>query len=458
MRRSPQNREQFSDAEVDRVARTLGTAPLAAYTTPIVYPWAVQNFATRPMAARPSPQTGRLRLYVHIPFCHYHCTFCFYAVRTGAKRAEMERYVDALARELEWIRPGAALTQLVVGGGTPTALPPELLDRVLAAIVERTAPPAADACTLEASPDSLTAAHIRILQRRGIGGVSIGIESMDDAVLGTVHRRHTPAQGLAACRMAADAGLALNVDLIYGLPGQTEESFRRDLAAVAECGARTLCLYALRLNEKTPVAKQLSAADRLDLARLMRWRAFVTRAAAEVGYVQTRSYTYKRADSGPSWHERAVAASDGPRHELGIGMSARSQLDDVVYRNHDQCDVYMDRVEHGHSPVESVFELDVRDRKTQFIAASLGNGKALDRASYERTFGVSIDADFAALLERLRAAELVDDDNVCIVLTETGKLVYDRVLLCFYPDRATKWLHTWAARPRRAAATTQLER
>jgi len=444
-------RGEISDAEIDRVAQALGGAPRAAYTTPIVYPWAVQNFAARPLAERPHPPTDPLRLYVHIPFCNYHCTFCFYAVRAGAKRQEMERYVAALARELEWVQPGTSLSQLIVGGGTPTALPPDLLERALAAIFERVATPAEGIQTLEASPDSISEAHIRVLQNYGIGRVSIGIESLDDAVLGAVHRRHTPAQALAACRMVAGSDLNLNVDLIYGLPGQTEDGFRRDLEALADSGVRSLCLYALRLNERTPVAAQLTVAERLDLARLMRWRAFVTRAAAETGFTQTRSYTFKRVDSGLSWHERPTASpADGTRNELGVGMSARSQLGHAVYRNHERIDVYMQRVEQGQSPVESVFELEVRDRKTQFVAGSLGNGKALERAAYARAFGVSIDTDFDELLERLRGAELIDDDNVRIVLTETGKLVYDRVLLCFYPERAKGWLQSWAATPRRA--------
>ena len=445
-------RVEISDADVDRVAHALGDAPRAAYTTPIVYPWAVQNFEARPLAERPHPPTDRLGLYVHIPFCNYHCTFCFYAVRAGAKRQEMERYVAALARELEWVEPGTSLSQLVVGGGTPTALPADLLEHVLAAIFARMA--TTDGVhTLEASPDSISEAHIRVLQNHGIGRVSIGVESMDAAVLGAVHRRHSPAQALAACRMVADSGLSLNIDLIYGLPGQTEDSFRRDLEAVAACGVRSLCLYALRLNEKTPVAGQLTAEERLDLAHLMRWRAFVARAAAETGFTQTRTYTFKRVDSGPSWHERAATSRpDVTRYELGIGMSARSQLGHAVYRNHERSEVYMQRVEQGRSPVESVFELHVRDRKTQFVASSLCNGKPLERAAYERTFGAPIDADFDELLERLRGAELIDDDNVRIVLTETGMLVYDRVLLCFYPHRAQGWLQTWAAHATRIAA------
>jgi oxygen-independent coproporphyrinogen-3 oxidase len=438
-----------SDARIDRVAQALGDAPRAAYTAPLVYPWSVRNFETRPLAERPRPATHPLRLYVHIPFCNYRCTFCFFAVRVGAKRAEMERYVAALERELQWVEPGTPLSQLFVGGGTPTALPPDLLAKLLAVIFERTAASADGVHTLEASPESISDAHLRVLQDHGIGRVSMGIETLDDAVLDTVHRRHGPAQTLEACRMVVGSGILLNVDLIYGLPGQTESSFRRDLEAVAAAGVSSLCLYALRLNENTPVGAQLAAEERLDLASLMRWRAFVTRAADEVGFQQTRCYGFKRRDGVASVQEPAPGSrTNGMSCQLGVGMSARSQLGHVVYRNHERSDVYMQRVERGESPVETVFHLDVADRKTQFVAGSLGNGKALERAAYERTFGASIDADFDGLLERLRGAQLIEDDGVWIVLTETGTLVYDRVLLCFYPRRAQRWLRDWAATPK----------
>ena len=440
---------KITPAEVDRVARALGDAPSAAYTTPHVYPWAVRNFATRPLAERPQPANGDLRLYVHIPFCNYRCTFCFFAVRVGAKQREMERYVAALERELEWVAPGTSLSQLFIGGGTPTSLPSDLLAALLAAIFARMTSSAERPHTVEASPESIREAHLRALQDHGVGRVSMGIESLDDAVLDAVHRRHSPAQTLEACRMVVESGVALNVDLIYGLPGQTEASFRRDLEAVAAAGVHSLCLYVLRLNEHTPVAAQLGAEERLDLARLMRWRAFVTRAAEELGFEQTRCFTFERHPPPASRPERApTSPAAGAIHQLGIGMSARSQLGNVVYRNHERCETYLQRVERGLSPVETVFHLDVADRKTQFVAGSLGCGKALSRVAYEHAFGASIDTDFGELLERLRHAELIEDDGARVVLTEPGKLVYDRVLLCFYPERAKRWLRDWAATPK----------
>ena len=128
-------------------------------------------------------------------------------------------------------------------------------------------------------------------------------------------------------------------------------------------------------------------------------------------------------------------------------MSARSQIGQAVYRNHEVSEVYMQRVEQGVSPVESVFDLDAEDLKTQFVASFLANGRALERDAYRSAFGASIDTDFGALLERLRVGGLVEDDGARIGLTEIGKLVYDRVLLCFYPERVRGWLDNRTASP-----------
>lgn len=432
---------------LEPIARALDGVPRAAYSVPHVYPSAAPAYEAAPKASRPHPHTDQLRLYVHVPYCRYHCTFCYFAVRVGASADAMARYVGALERELEWVTPGTPLSQLFVGGGTPTALPAELLDRMLAAVLARTTP-GDGVHTVETSPETISPAHLAVLQRRGIGRLSMGIQSLDGDVLGAVHRRQTRAQALAACDLIVASGVILNVDLIYGLPGQTEASFLADLRAVAERGVPSLTLYSLRVNERTPVGKVLGESP-FDLAGLLRWRAFVKRSAEDLGYTQTRWHTFKRLDTIARRHERLPCFdADMSGYQLGVGMSARSHLGHVVYRNHDQLEPYVERVERGESPVEQVFVLDEADRMTQFVARTLGDGKPLVRGDYEGTFGRPIDRDFGDLLARLRVGGLLDDDGVVLALTPRGELLYDLVTLAFYPPRARDWL---AAREGRAS-------
>jgi oxygen-independent coproporphyrinogen III oxidase len=296
--------------------------------------------------------------------------------------------------------------------------------------------------TVEASPETVTAEHVAVLRERGIGRVSMGIQSLDDAVLDRVNRRHRPEQALDACDLLVGSGLLANVDLIYGLPGQSEESFRRDLATIAGRGVHSVTLYDLRVNERTPVVNSLADHERLVLERLMRWRVFVAEAAREVGFVQTRWHTFRRPDGPATRHQRAAHfRSDGWGFQLGVGMSARSHMGYSVYRNHPQLPTYLDRVEKGMSAVEEVFELSPADRKTQFVARSLGDGRPLVRAAYEAAFGTPIEVDFGEVVARLTDAGLVDDDGTALTLSQTGRLVYDRITLAFYPPEAKSWLY-----------------
>src|SRR5262249_43318587 len=147
-------------------------------------------FVSRPLAERLRPTGNRLGIYIHIPFCNYSCNFCFYARRIGDGRAEMERYVRALCRELEWLKPDTGLAQLYMGGGTPTALPPDLLDAVLRAVFQRARSDGA-IHTVECSPESVTCEHLDVLDHWRIGRVSMGIQSLDASVLDRVNRRHS---------------------------------------------------------------------------------------------------------------------------------------------------------------------------------------------------------------------------------------------------------------------------
>lgn len=436
---------------VAHVADALEGVPRAAYSVPHVYPAAAPAFSRAPGTDRPHPPSNELSVYVHLPYCRYRCTFCHFAVRVGAGITAMQRYVRAVRRELEWIPPGARLSQLYVGGGTPTALPPELMDEVLDAVFERTTPSGRHVHTVEASPETISKGHLDVLRQRSIGRVSMGVQSLESTVLATVHRDQTAEGALAACELLLDSGLILNIDLIYGLPGQTRRSFLFDLTTLAELGVPSFTLYSLRVTDRTPVVRVLGD-DRFDLRGLMGWRAFVKDAAEQLGYTQTRWHTFKRLDTIATRYEHEPSFDENlSGSDLGVGMSARSHLGYTVYRNHEAHDAYVERIERGQSPVEDVFVFADDDRMTQLVARSLGDGKPLHRAEYERTFARPIDRDFGTLLKRLRRGGLIDDDGHTLALTEQGKLVYDLVTLAFYPERARAWL---AEREDRASLVT----
>ncbi|WP_156774674.1 coproporphyrinogen-III oxidase family protein [Alkalilimnicola ehrlichii MLHE-1] len=424
-----------------RIAEALAFTPTAAYSAPHDYPHAANTFEPAPRLARERVDADVYRLYAHVPFCNYACSFCCYAKKVGVEREQMARYVATLKRELEWIPEGTPVNQFFIGGGTPTALPADLLDELLGAIAGRMPYHGDPVHTVEASPESISDAHLAVLQRHGVRRVSMGVQSLDDEVLDSVRRSHGPDLALETCRRIIDAGLILNIDLIYGLPGQTHAGFRRDFQRVADAGVHAVTAYNLRLNERTPVSRALSPGERFDIAGLMGWRAFVRDTAAEFGFSQTRWHTFKRLDTIAARHQwLPTAGADMRGHQFGIGMSARSSLGHNVYRNHHNLETYMARVRDGESPVQEVIRLGPQDLRTQFIARSLGDGQVLSKARYAEVFGNAIEADHGETLARLAAGGLLADTESSVSLTEDGRLLHDLVTLSFYPGPARQRL------------------
>lgn len=421
------------EVDLDRLAAALQPPAHVLYAPPHVFPMSTPNFTAAPETARPTPAGDPLALYLHVPYCRYACNFCFYVKQIGAGRDEMERYVAAVQREFAAIPTGTPLNQLFLGGGTPTALPPDLFDAVLTAALGRMDRSEQSVHTVECSPETVTPDHVEVLARHGIPRVSMGIQSTNDDVLGNIHRRHTGREALETCEWLATTGLMVNVDLIYGLPGQTEKIFRDDFEAVVKAGAHCLNIYNLRVNESTPVMRVLEDEERLELANLLRWRALVKRLADEFGYRQTQWQRFLRKDLE---FELNLTSSN----LFAAGPSARSFLDGTIYRNHTSVKEWVERIETGGSPVEEVFRLDADTRKTYHVSRTLGAGKPLNRRTYEREFGCRFDGDHGETCEHLVVAGLVSDVDDDISMTETGKLVWDLVTLAFYPRHLQEWL------------------
>ena len=274
----------------------------------------------------------------------------------------------------------------------------------------------------------------------------MGVQSLDEGVLAGVQRRHDRETVLRACERIVGSGLILNVDLMYGLPGQSPESFLEDLETVAGRGVHSVTLYDLRVSERSPVGRSLAEGERLDLARLLAWRRFVKDAAAEHGFSQVRWHTFKRLDTIAARHERAACFDEQVQgFQLGIGMSARSHLGTAIFRNHVRMGEYVRRIEAGESPVEDVFELGPLDVRTQLVARTLGDGRELEWETWERAFGATLESDFGPVIERLAEVGLIETDARALRLTELGRLLHDRVMVQFYPSHAVEWLRRQAA-------------
>jgi coproporphyrinogen III oxidase-like Fe-S oxidoreductase len=228
---------------------------------------------------------------------------------------------------------------------------------------------------------------------------------------------------------------------MYGLPGQSEAEFEAAVAEVAAHGVHSLTLYAVRVAPTSSVGRAVAREGRaLDLATLRRWRAVARDAATAHGYAQVRGHTFKRRGTIADRHAREVCHDERVQGlQLGVGMSARSQLLDTVYRNRRGFDAYVEAVEAGRSPVDGVQVLRDEDRATKLIARTIGEGGVLSRAAYLTAVGRPFEADHGATAAELLDAGLLEEvpgPGGGWRLSETGRLLYDRVLVRFYPPWA----------------------
>lgn len=200
-------------------------------------------------------------LYIHVPFCRSKCSYCDFASMPAPPPALVAGTFAGMEAQLsQWAGCGLSgvLETVYVGGGTPSAWPAPVA-ALLRTVRELFVVHAAAEITVEANPDSLDATSAAVLAEAGATRVSVGVQSFDDRVLGFLGRRHDAAAARRACAAARETGAALCVDLMCGVPGQGDASWRDSLEQAVEAGATHVSVYPLAVEEDTPLAVAVAA-------------------------------------------------------------------------------------------------------------------------------------------------------------------------------------------------------
>ncbi len=243
------------------------------------------------------PQDGELDVYIGIPFCVTRCAYCSFASYTPEVfRGAEEEYVQALLEELDCAEPiisGRRVRALYVGGGTPTALSPASLEKVLSRAAQLAR--YADEFTVEAGrPDTITAEKLDMIKASGARRLSVNAQTMFDETLQRIGRRHTAAEFLAAYELAAQAGFdAVNVDLIAGLPGETEAHMEQSLRQVMALSPENITVHTLAVKRASKFAEANVGAFPTDMqtaASLEKAHAMLEAAGYHAYYMYRQKY------------------------------------------------------------------------------------------------------------------------------------------------------------------------
>ncbi|MGK5742266.1 radical SAM family heme chaperone HemW [Micromonospora sp. URMC 103] len=398
---------------------------------PVPTDGALPAAATREVGAR------GFGVYVHVPFCASRCGYCDFNTYTSAELgggATREAYADTVLAELRLAArvlgdaPPRRVDTVFVGGGTPTLLPADDLARILDA-VDRTWGLAADVeVTTEANPESVTPESLKALRAAGYTRISLGMQSAAPGVLAILDRRHSAGRAAAAAREAREAGFDhVNLDLIYGTPGESAEDFARSLDEVVAAGADHVSAYALIVEDGTRLA-----------ARMRR---------GELPYpdddVAADRYLAAEAALGAagfSWYEvsnwaRTPAARC--RHNLlywaggdwwGLGPGAHSHVGGVRWWNVKHPTAYAERLAADRSPglAREVLTADEAHTEDVMLRLRLASGLPLD----------VLDAAGRAGAGRALADGLLDAAAYAAgraVLTLRGRLLADAVVRDLLP-------------------------
>jgi oxygen-independent coproporphyrinogen-3 oxidase len=367
-------------------------------------------------------------IYVHWAFCPYICPYCDFAKWAYDERAA-ERYARALAAEIAHA-PAVDATTVFYGGGTPNAYAPAELVRVLALLRERFGVRTDAEVSTEVNPDRSLTEGFDVLRAGGFNRLSIGAQSFEAAELHVLGRQHTAGDIAETVRRARAGGFRnVNVDLMFGVPGQTEASWERSLDAAIGLGVEHVSTYGLTIEEGTPYA---------------RWQA---REPAAFAGDEREADLYalaieKLTAAGFEHYEISNFARPGFRCEhnanywrngayLGLGVGAASYLDGVRSTHTRDRAEYESAALVGEAIPGESEELAGDARTGEAVMLALRTSEGVDARTFRERYGVDVFTHYAPVIADYTAAGLLVADERSVRLTARGRFLANDVCGAF---------------------------
>ena len=367
-------------------------------------------------------------LYLHIPFCSAICPYCDFAVLTGGTERR-RRFVDHLLAEISLWAPDRSrfegIDTIYFGGGTPSALTPDDLARILAATRENLSIQDGAWVSFEANPEDVDAESVRAWQALGVRFLSLGIQSFDAEALKLLGRRHTPEEACRSFETARAAGFdTISIDLIYGLPDQPFEIWRRTLEQAVALAPDHISCYQLTFHEGTPFGFRLAKGQMRELPEESQGEIFLFthEFLRDHGYPAyevsnfARSPEHRSRHNQKYWHHVPY---------LGLGPSAHSFLGNRRWWNERKLGPYEARIAAGERPVAGSEELTGADLALEALMLGLRTVDGIDLGTFRTRYGVDLLQRNEPLVERLVNDGLLRIEGDRLLPTLAGLAVTD---------------------------------
>jgi oxygen-independent coproporphyrinogen-3 oxidase len=367
-------------------------------------------------------------IYVHLPFCPYICPYCDFA-KWRVRDETARRYMEALSEEIA-SSPALTGATAYLGGGTPNAYPAADVAQIVGALRERFALPDGAEVTVEMNPDLALSAGLDLYRAAGVTRLSIGAQSFDATELRELGRRHSPDDVDRLVRAARTAGFDnVSLDLMFGVPAQTVESWRHSLAHAIELGVEHISTYGLTIEAGTPYARRYARdpaafADD-DLSADLYTLAMDALTAA--GYEQYEISNFARPGFRSAHNENYWANGD----YLGLGVGAASYLGGERRTNTRTLDAYVGAATAGLPiPAESE-RLVGMARAGEAAMLALRTDQGVDVRAFAERYAVDFLQMYGSVIAEMRSAGLLTATDTHVVLTRRGRLLANEACAAF---------------------------
>ncbi len=382
------------------------------------------------LLASAEPKTGA-GLYLHIPFCSAICPYCDFAVLVGNER-RLAAFGSLLEQEIgRWKATSWSFDTVYLGGGTPSILPADTLAEVFAQLADNLTLEADCRFYLEANPEDVDRPRLEAWQRLGISTLSLGVQAFDDRNLAFLGRRHDPAQARRAVRLALGSDFeTVSLDLIFGLPGQDLESWRRTLQTAIDLGPQHLSCYQLEIHQRTPFGRlqrrgELREAPEPRQAELFR---FTHQRLADAGWQGYEVSNFARAPKHRS-HHNSKYWDHTPY--LGLGPSAHSFAGRRRWWNVRHMEAWARQLRDTGDPLEGCENLRNEQLALERLMLGLRTSDGIDLRRFQRRYGIDLVRTNQRRIDTLRRDGLLAEDADFLRPTLDGLAVADGLAVNF---------------------------
>jgi coproporphyrinogen III oxidase-like Fe-S oxidoreductase len=380
-----------------------------------------------------------LGLYIHIPFCRKRCKFCYFKVYTDKNASEIEVYLDALIKENEIYSrspafQGRQLRFAYFGGGTPSYISEKQLHYLVDGLNAHVSWANAEEVTFECEPGTLQKSKLEALKEIGVTRLSLGIEHFDDAVLEANGRAHLSPEIYRAYEWAREVDFPqINIDLISGMMGETEEKWRETVRRAIELEPDSVTIYQMELPYNTVISqdilKQGVASPIAGWDTKRRWLTYAFDQFQEHSY-EIASATTLATTKKPCRFIYTDALWRGG-DMIGLGVSSFSHFDGVNFQNVHNFEEYVRILSTDELPLLRAVSLTPKQRLIREMILQLKTG-SLDTTYFRDKFAVDVWQEFRPVYERLSSDNLLVREDETITLTRRGLLEVEHFLVEFF--------------------------